>query len=194
MSQEVISKLSSDYDELFRRAGVLLVGLTVQQCSWQANRKRWSIAQCFSHLTQTADLYLPKMQEGLAARRAAGSSARPARGMLHKLQTKLVLSLEHPGTVSWPAPRQLRPQGEDLQLRAKDILAAFVGSYTEIRNFLEYVDADEELSVVRVDNPIIPCSRWTLGQCILLHLLHARRHFTQAERIKAAPGFPSATP
>ena len=190
MEERVLEKLAAGYEELYRQAGVVSIGLSVEQCNWRPKPGRWSIAECFAHLSRTAESYLPYMEAGLANRRAAGAKAKPVNGVYQKLQTRLILSIEHRGRMRFPAPKNMRPMISDQERSAQEVLADFVGSYRAVQAYLASVESARELAIIRLSNPILPLCKLTLGQALLIHLVHARRHFEQIAELKAHPEFP----
>src|SRR5687768_13779304 len=62
-----IAQFRREFERISGEADALVGPLTDTQFNWQPRPDAWSVAQCLDHLNVTARLYLPKLDEGIAA-------------------------------------------------------------------------------------------------------------------------------
>jgi hypothetical protein len=165
----------------------VVAGLDDAAFNWRPAPARWSIAQCVAHLSLTARLYLPALDDAIAAARAIGLTG-PGPYRHGWLGTLFVRSLEPPPRLRARVPRRaLEPPAE---LELEDTRAVYLAAHEELRQRLA-ASSDVNLGRARLRSPFAAGLTLSLGQAFAALTAHERRHLWQAARVRAAPGFPT---
>lgn len=189
MSQLLSGELRQHADGLNaceREAERLMAGLDDAAFAWRPAPERWSIGECIVHLTLTARLYLPTIDDALAAARAQGLlGAGPYRhGVLGAL---MVRAMEPPPRLRLRIPtRAIEPSRE---IPLEEARAVYLASHDELRARFAAAEG-VDLGRTRIVSPFARRVRLSLGHAFALLVAHERRHLWQAARVRAAPGFP----
>jgi hypothetical protein len=186
MEPELASCLSQ-LEAIENDARDLTAGLADAQFNWRPEPRRWSIAQCLSHLTVMAHLYFPKIGQAITEAQAKGLVGR---GPFHHtvLGNWFIRALEPPPRFKVTATGPLRPVSEQsLENGAREFQAA----QDQLRHLIRQSDG-LDLARVRLSSPATSLVQVTLGQSLVIMLAHERRHLWQARQVKGAAGFPRA--
>jgi len=162
------------------------------QLAWRAGPGRWSVAECVEHLSRTTEIYLPRLDAGIARTRQGGSvpGLAPGRSWVAGF---LIRRTEPPPRPRIPSPERIRPDapgGRDVASDPGAAIDRFLGLQERLLLRIDRasgLDADE----TRVRSPFLPLLRFTLPQAIALLVAHQRRHLWQIERILEDPDFPA---
>jgi len=159
--------------------------LNETQLNWKPAPEKWSIAQCFDHLTVSSakfGQYFTKAIAGGRAKRAAAS------GLAYRptlLGGWLIKQLLPESTRKVPAPKVFHPSASEIHgalerfLEQQKIFLAFVG-WT----------AGLDYNKTRLRSPVTPLIRYSLADAYVLTVVHGQRHIAQARRVRALPNFP----
>ncbi|MGH9146564.1 MAG: DinB family protein [Vicinamibacterales bacterium] len=162
-----------------RDARRLLDGLTDAQLTWRETHTTWSVADCLNHLLVTGGHSTKAIRRALAdarSRRLTGSG--PFRhGMVGNWFVRL---MDAPPGVKFKAPKAYRPE---LEMTVAEIVTGFFGLQQELTRILSEADGID-LARTKVDNPVMPWFRLSLGQEFALTMAHERRHVWQAWRVR----------
>lgn len=178
-----------DYRQQFERlaaeADALVAPLTEDQFNWTPAPGAWSVAECIDHLNVTARLYLPRLDEAIAAAIRRGLYAEGP--FTHDLIGRLfLLSMEPPAKLRVKAPQSFRPGAR----RARsEIMAAFRAYQVQFVDRLRQANG-LDLRRAKVLSPGSTWIRMSLNSGFALMAAHERRHLWQARRVIAAAGFP----
>ena len=152
-------------------------GLAPTQLFWRPPRGGWSVAEVFEHLVLANESYLVRVRALLSA--AAPPAAPPGRWRASLAGGLLVRSFA--SRRRFPAPRLYRPGPAP---RAH-VLAAFAGTLRELARLMESA-APLDWRRVRTTSPVARIVRINLGDCFVIVVRHAERHFRQIERLRVA--------
>lgn len=181
-----IEEFRKEFARLALEADALVAPLSDQQFNWQPRPDSWSVAQCIDHLNVTARLYLPMLDEGIAAAIRRGLyAAGPysynwlGRLLVHAVQPKTKFKAKAPKAFQPPAGRA-----------RSEVMAAF-GAYQ-----IQYIDRLRQANGLDLANARVasPLARWIqmpLGSGFAMMAAHESRHLAQAGRVLRAPGFPT---
>jgi DinB family protein len=173
----------ADLDAADSRAAALAQALTVPQLNWRRRPEEWSVGQCLDHLVNATDVYLPPMTRSLADR-PHGTAATLTLGWLGGWFIRNYI--EPSGTTKrGRAPRKIAPSPQI----DGSVLQRFLRSNEQARDFVRQA-AQYDVNRIRFRNPFVPLLRFTVGTGLTVLTRHQHRHLDQAERIRAAPGFP----
>jgi hypothetical protein len=180
-----IDAFRREFEGIAAEAQALVAPLSDTQFNWQPRPDSWSVAQCLDHLNITARLYMPNLDEGIAAAIQRGLySAGP---FSYNWLGRLFVHVVKPQTkFKAKAPRAFQPP---VGRSRNEVMAAF-GAYQ-----VQYVDRLRQangldLARARVSSPIVPWIRMPLGSGFAMMAAHERRHLAQAARVTRTPGFP----
>jgi hypothetical protein len=170
-----------------REAERLMAGLDDAAFAWRPAPDRWSIAECIVHLTLTLRLYLPPIDDALAAARERGLLRQgPYRhGLLGALMLR---SMEPPPRMRLRIPtRAIEPSRE---IPLDEARAVYLASHDELRARFAAAEG-VDLGRARLASPLASWLKLSVGHAFGIIVAHERRHLWQAARVRAAPGFPA---
>lgn len=153
---------------------------------WRPEPGKWSISECFEHLSVTAEQYAPKLEECIREGRRQGRTGvgEPKRGWV---MGWMIRTMEPPATRALKAPKAFQPRDAAPK---KEVYPRFQQLHRELASTM--ADADGlDLAKNRLTSPITSLLRMSLGEAFALILSHMRRHVWQAQQIRQAPGFPA---
>jgi hypothetical protein len=181
-----IDEFRAEFERLSAEADALVAPLREDQFHWQPAAGAWSIARCIDHLNVTARLYLPKLDEGIAAAIQRGQYAEgPFRYTW--IGRLMVRSQEPPARLKVKTPHVFEPP--ERRARA-EIMAAFRAYQVQFVDRLRQANG-LDLARARVRSPVSHWIRLPLGSAFALVAAHERRHLWQAHRVRATPAFPA---
>lgn len=190
MADPLISELA-EYQRGFRQnrelARHICTNLRAEVFDWRPADRRWSVAECLTHLNIAATLFSD-------ATRHDGSSTRlgpPDASRLSPFATVscrgscLVTRSRQPTTIQRP-PKFVLP---DTTYDVEPVLEAFVALQ---QTWEEYLRATNGLDLerIRVPSPAIGLLRFPLGATFAIQVSHERRHLHQARGGTALTDFP----
>lgn len=180
-----IDDFRRQFEALSLRADALVAPLSDDQFFWPPAPGAWSIAECVEHLNVTARTYLPKLDEAVAdaIRRGLYAPGPFTYNWIGRLFTRIN---EPPAKIKVKAPAAFQPGPR--RSRA-EIMAAFRAYQVQFIDRLRQANG-LDLGRAKVQSPISPWLRMSLGSGFALMTAHERRHLWQAERVKSSPGFP----
>src|SRR5687767_12205200 len=166
-----IDEFRKEFEQISAEADALVGPLSDTQFVWQPRPDSWSVAQCIDHLNVTARLYLPMLDEGIAAAIRRGLySPGPysynwlGRLFVHAVQPKTRFKAKAPKAFQPPAGRA-----------RSEVMAAF-GAYQ-----VQYIDRLRQangldLARARVSSPVARWIQMPLGSGFAMMTAHERRH------------------
>ncbi len=172
--------LQQQLGDIRRRAEQLVNGLTAEQLVRRPDPAKWSIAECLSHLNQTAAVVQPKIaaaiEHGIKEKAVAQGPFAP--GAIGRL---LIWIAEPPPKFRLRAPKNIAP-------------AVAVGGATQvISDFMKVQDEWARLiseangldqKKLKIASPFRGLPRLRLAAPIPWMMAHQRRHLLQAEKVK----------
>jgi len=167
------------------RARTLAADLTAEQLNWPPSPGAWSVGQCIEHLAIGNDQYLPAIEQALDQRRPDHSVDEI---VLRPLSRWFLETYIEPSetTRRAKAPRKISPS----PTVRPGVLDRFLRGNEHARQVVRRAGSFD-VNRIRFKNPFVPFVRFTIGTGLELLSRHERRHLLQAERVKAAPGFPA---
>jgi hypothetical protein len=166
-----------------RRASALARGLSAEQLNWRPSPHQWSVGQCLDHLLVANEVYLPPISKALDGR-PSSPVEEITPGWLGRLFIRTYIE---PSTqrLRGRAPRKIVPATEV----APDVLDRFLRS-NDLARALVRRASSYDVNRIRFVNPFVPLLRFTVGTGLEVIWRHQHRHLRQAERVRAAEGFP----
>lgn len=183
-----IDEFRQQFERLASEADALVAPLTEAQFTWQPAPGSWSVAGCIDHLNSTARLYLPCLDEGIAEaiRRGLYGGGPFTHDVIGRL---FVRTMEPPARFKVKAPVTFHPGP---QRSRSEIMAAFRAYQVQFVDRLRQASG-LDLRRAKVQSPASTWIKMSLNSGFALMAAHERRHLWQAQRVIAAPGFPTAS-
>ena len=180
-----LEQLRNEFEQVAAEAAALAAPLSDDQFAWKPAADVWSIGECVGHLTATARMCMPKLDEGISGGTLAGVYGE---GPFHcSWADRLIVHAFGPAS-RWHvrSPRAFLPApGESRD----EVLSAFDEVQGQFVDRLRQADG-LDLARVRVSSPVAPWWRLSLGAAFAVLAAHERRHVWQARQVAALPHFP----
>ncbi len=179
------------FEDLGRDAQQLTLGLDDAQFNWSPEPGRWSMAQCFEHLSAVAKPYVEALDEGIAEAKHRGLVAgRPVR--YSWFERWLIRSLEPPPRRRLPAPGMFKPEpAADLHSIAEVMAerAVLIGRLGELLQEADAVDVGR----AKITSPVTRLLKLRIGAAFAFLASHERRHLWQARQVRQSAEFPGSS-
>jgi hypothetical protein len=159
--------------------------LDARQLNWQPEAARWSVAQCLDHLIATNRLMLEKAEEAMRSDHPRSIWQRlPG---LPRMMGRMMVSSQSPTAErKFKAFASAIPAPSDI---GSDVIQRFVDQHLALAARVDQLDEHEAQRAIMV-SPFVSLIPYSVLDGFRLMVAHDRRHFEQARRVTAAPGFP----
>ena len=179
--REIISELEKISNEAKQTFG----GLSAMQINWQASAEKWSVGQCFTHLSKINSAYFPEfacISKG-GRKQTFWENYSPLSGFFGNWLFK---SLSPQAERKLQSPKAAQPSASEV---APTIIADFVKHQAEL---IDYIWQTEHLDTTRIiiTSPFIKAITYSLFDAYRIIATHEKRHFAQAVRVLQTGGFP----
>lgn len=142
---------------------------------------RWSIAECYSHLVNYADLYFENIASSISANADTANTVNrsfPPRW----LAQKIISFMEPPYNIKFKTISSMKPV-DTTEYNRMELLDEYLSVQDRLIVLLENAHQQNvHLSRSKVSHPIFSFINMTLSECLLLLEAHQRRHQWQAEQ------------
>jgi len=159
------------------------IGLSETQINWKPEPKKWSIAECLSHIAVSHELYLARVAEVLETPVENNGKLvfRPS------ITGSIFLKTINPeSAVKIPNPAIFNPAESPFTRRVfEDFLSAHQ-KYVDLLNR----SGDYELNDNKIISPVSSLMKFSLGEVLILLAYHEKRHVLQALKVLEHPHFP----
>ncbi|HKS08456.1 MAG TPA: DinB family protein [Pyrinomonadaceae bacterium] len=161
-------------------------GLSAAQLNWKPSAERWSIAQCFDHLLNSNKGFFPVVESVLNGTKKTRFLERLP--ILPGLAGKLMIkSLDPASTRKYKAPKNFEPAQSNISASIIDDFAAQQEKIVAGMKATSHLDLER----IVVTSPAVAFVTYSLMDAYRIIVVHEQRHFQQAQRVTAEPGFPS---
>ena len=161
--------------------------LSASQLNWKPSPERWSIAQCFEHLLTSNKGYLPIIESVRTGKKQTRFVERLP--VLPGLAGKLLLkSLDPASTRKLKAPKNFQPAQSDISAGILDDFVAQQEQLIEGMRSTGHLDLEK----IVITSPALSFVAYSLMDGYRVIVTHEKRHFQQAQRLAAEPGFPKS--
>lgn len=185
LKSQTLSTLITEAEKIAARASATFGPLSPAQINWKHSSDVWSIGQCFDHLITTNRTYFP-LFENIAAgeyRRTLWQRV----PLLPSLFGRLLISSVSPESArKLKAPKVFKPSMSDVDA---DIIEEFTRHQDELMRFMKSAESMRPEKII-IPSSISPLVTYSLLDGYRILIAHEKRHFQQAERVRAAEGFP----
>ncbi len=180
-----LEELFQDAKEMLLASEALFASLTPAQLTWKPARRKWSILQCFEHLLKTNQLYMERLQDaisrGTVSRAEAVSPFKPSR-----LGRFFIDAMRPENRFRKKTFGIFKPAGEVNDLT---ITSRFIEQQKQLLALIKKADQCD-LNRVKLHSPASRLIRFSIGEALMLLVVHEQRHLLQAQNIQLLSGFP----
>jgi DinB family protein len=178
-------ELQEEADRIARDAEKLFGGLSAAQLNWKPGPEQWGVAQCLEHLINANREMHGPLDEILAGTQRTRLLERVP-GLAGLWGRVMVKSLEPESPRRLKAPRSAVPSASAVE---PDIVRRFVARQRETIERMRSLEGRDPARVV-ITSPFLKLVVYSALDACRIIVVHERRHFAQAQRVMAAPGFP----
>jgi hypothetical protein len=178
-------EILAEADAIAVDAEMLFGSLSHTQLNWKPGSEQWSVAQCLEHLINADRLMLGPLDEIIAGakrsrllERVPGLPGLWGKLMVKSLEPETARKLKAPG-LAVPSASAIEP----------DIVTRFVAHQREAIERMRALETRGLASRV-MTSPFLKIVVYSALDACRIIVVHERRHFAQAQRVMAAPGFP----
>jgi len=160
--------------------------LSAAQLNWKPSAERWSVAQCFDHLIASNKGYLPIIESvrGGTKKKTFFERLPVLPGLAGKL---LLKSLDPASPRKLKAPKNFEPAQSNISASVIDDFVAQQEKVIEGMKSTSHLDLER----IVITSPAASFVTYSLMDAYRIIVVHERRHFQQAQRVTAEPGFPA---
>jgi hypothetical protein len=172
---EQTSSLLQQVQSVTAHAIQMISGLSHDVLMSRPQPDRWSVAECFDHLTRTTEAFLPPIIEAVGTARRLTSHRKLRVGTIAGL---LIRTLEPPYRLKHKVLAHLVPQQRDFSATWSNFLNSQAHLFLAVRS-----TAGLAIDEVKIKSPV--CARVTYNAYGALGILtaHQRRHLWQADQV-----------
>jgi hypothetical protein len=158
--------------------------LNGEQLNWRPDATRWSVAQGVEHLLTSGNQIRQAADDALTGSRPQTIWQRLP--LLPRIAGRLMIrSLSPQATRKLAAPSAAQPASNI----SADVIRRFVEQHGQLVGWMNRLDETNAACVIMTSPYVDVVTYSVLDACRIL-IAHDRRHFEQARRVMALPGFP----
>ena len=181
-----LENLQTQFDAIDRDAAALMQSLSPRQASWAPSRSRWSVLQCFEHISVSVRLYLARINIAIETGWKRGTTS-PGPYQYRRFERWIIRTIEPPYKFRAKTAAPYQPRGVRSQ---SEVLADFIREHDELRDAMRRSDG-LDLGGIRFRHPHAFFLVFSLGASYGVLAGHARRHLWQARQVTLLPEFPA---
>ncbi len=176
----------SELEKIAEDAKAAFGSLSLEQLNWKPDAASWSVAQCLDHLIRTNESLTAAVRAKLDGK---GSSFfekySPFSGFFGSYLKKFMVNDSKKAKA--PSNEIVPPSDIDGEIVSRfcDEQAKTIRAIAAAGKF----DPDKTI----LTSPFLRIMTYSLGDTIDILVEHEKRHFRQAQRVMASPGFPGGT-
>jgi len=184
-SHQIIQEFITATTTNVERALKIFSSLSEKQLNWKPAPDVWSVGECISHLVNSNNLYLNKIEKILSL-----NTSSQEKDFYYKqsLFGKLIAKGVDPAYVRKSKTfKVFFPDSSEIN---KDIIDEYVVSskrFIEIAGRMRKID----LKRIKLSSPVNKLIRLNLGDPLIIIPKHDERHLNQAERVMSQKEFPT---
>jgi len=178
ISAQQLAVIAKQIQNKTREAEALIFARSERDLNARIERNSWSVAECFDHLAQTTNAFLPAILKVLADTPVLKTDRTLRTGALAQL---FIWNLEPPYRIRLKVLPQLMPQNRDLISTWQDFI-------TSQARLLEAINSATGLAIdkVKIKSPVYARFSYNIYGAFRMLATHQRRHLWQIEQIFAA--------
>ena len=183
-SHQIINHCTKVTEANIEKASRAFSHLSDNQLNWKQHPDSWSVGECISHLINTNNLYLTKIEKNLAL-----SSSASEKEFLYKqsFMGKLIAKGVDPATLRKTKTfKVFFPDMSDVQINIIDEYVKSSEKLIELAGKMKHID----LQKIKLSSPVNIFIRLNVGDPLIIIPKHDERHLNQAGRVMSQKEFP----
>lgn len=184
-SNSELAALQAQFAAVKTEASELVTGLAESQFNWRPDPRKWSIAECLSHLNMIGDRYVHAIDKIIEEQKGKGRPGAASSG--HGWFGKWILRhTEPPSKHTYRAPRSLTPAyGQPVTA----VMPTFLHLQDQL---MRQIEQAASLDLPRIKVPALEMRplKFNLYLTFAWIAAHERRHLWQAGQVRAHNTFP----
>jgi hypothetical protein len=182
-----LQNLVDDIDSIRRESADLLESLDQDQLNWRPAPERWSVAECFEHLSVTGESLVGPIRSAIDEARGKGimKSGPYSYGLIGRFFIKSV----QPDSRVKVRTQALYTPAPGSAFDGAVVQRRFMKLQEELRDIINTANG-VDLARVKITSPAAKLLRINAAAWLESTVAHERRHIAQARRVTAEPGFP----
>jgi len=182
-----LRKLLADVSQAMGETAELFAISTPDQLTWRPDPKTWSSLECFAHLMDVGEQYLPRVRATVdyVHENDMTSDAPYKPGFLQK---RFIAMCGPDPRFKLKAPKKFQPGSVPWD---PTIEPRFLQQQDNLTTLIRRADG-YDLNRVKFPSPLTGLLRFSIGEGLTLLTVHLQRHVGQAQAMREAPGFPPA--
>ena len=182
-----LAEVKSGLDDVAREAQATFGSFDARQLNWRPDPARWSVAQCFDHLTTGNRLMFQAAEDALTG--ATPPTVWQRLPVLPGVFGRMLVRSQAPSsTRKYTAPSKAKPAASDI---AADIIQRYVEQRRTTLARLQALDERDAARAIMV-SPFVSVVVYSVLDGLRLMFAHDRRHFEQARGVTRSPEFPGS--
>lgn len=181
-----LERLVAEFDRIKGVSAQIFDMLDDKEINWRPGPGRWSVAECFEHLSITAEMLLNPLRTAIDdARRKGELKPGPYR---HGLIGRFFIRSLEPGGRKVQVPAVYAPTTGP-ELDAQVLRHRFLSLQDEVKDIIHCANG-VDLARVKVSSPALTMLRLNAAEWFAATIAHENRHIEQARRVMLEPSFP----
>jgi hypothetical protein len=181
-----MSEIIGEVKAISRDAWATFGHLSAEQINWKPSAESWGVGQCFEHLISANREFYPQFDQ-IANNEKRTTLWQRVPFLPGFFWSLLVKAVAPNSSDKFKAPKKFRPSSSDVDPK---IIEQFLLHQDEVIELIEKI-GERELDRIIIYSPVTKVIIYSLLDAYRIIVLHERRHFQQAERVMAMPGFPN---
>jgi hypothetical protein len=183
-SHQIIQECTKTTEANIERASKTFSHLSDIQFNWKSNPESWSVGECISHLVNSNNLYLNKIEMILSS---CASSLEKDFTYKQSFMGKLIAKAVDPVSVRKTKTfKVFFPDASEIHKRIIDEYVKSSKKFIELAGRMQNLD----LNRIKLSSPVNKLIRLNLGDALIIITKHDERHLNQAEKVMSQKEFP----
>lgn len=181
-----LERLVAEFDRIKSVSSEIFDMLDQQELNWRPGPDRWSVAECFEHLSITAEMLTTPLRNAIDEGRRKGL-LKPG-PYKHGLIGKFFIKSLQPGGRKVKVPAVYAPS-HDSELDGRVLRHRFLSLQDEVKDIIHRANG-VDLARVKVSSPALSILKLNAAEWLAATVAHQDRHIDQARRVMLEPAFP----
>ena len=178
IAEQQLDSLLKEAEAVLLRSKNLIAGRDHAKLNTSFGENSWSVAQCFDHLAQTTNAFLPAITKAISGAPRLNKNRELKVGALTQV---IIQNLEPPYKLRFKVLKALVPQCDNFQVAYE----AFENSQAELEKVIETARG-LAIDKMKIESPVYARLSYNVYGALRMLTAHQRRHLWQIEQILKA--------
>lgn len=178
IAEQQLDSLLKEAEAVLLRSKNLIAGREHAELNTSFGENSWSVAQCFDHLAQTTNAFLPAITKAIGFAPRLNKNRELKVGALTQV---IIQNLEPPYKLRFKVLKALVPQRDNFQAAYE----AFENSQAELEKIIETARG-LAIDKMKIESPVYARLSYNVYGALRMLTAHQRRHLWQIEQILKA--------